>query len=171
MQFGGVAPGHGEQQPAQPGLLQRVQPADRAEVDQGQLPVAQDQDVARVRVGVEGALQHHLAEYGAEQAAGQAVPVRAGPGQHRVGVADADAVQVLHDQHPAGGPLPVHDRDPDPRRAGDRQHVADLDAEEHPAASTRCNRAKAGAPQHQRQDERWCAEPAAAGRAGGHREI
>jgi hypothetical protein len=66
-----------------------------------------------VRVGVERALGHHLAEHAGEQAARQAVPVRGARGQHRLGVAHGAAVQVLRDQHPAGGPLAVYGRDPD----------------------------------------------------------
>ena len=41
VQFGGVAAGDREQQPPQRGLLQRIQPPDRAEVDERQLAVAQ----------------------------------------------------------------------------------------------------------------------------------
>ena len=65
---------------------------------------------------------------GYEQAARQAVPIRAARGEHRLGVPHGDAVQILHDQHPAGRPLPVHRWDLDPGRASDRGDVAGLDA-------------------------------------------
>ena len=60
---------------------------------------------------------------------GTLLVIAAAQGEHRLGVPHGDAVQVLHDQHSAGRPLPVHRRDPDPGRASDRGAVAGLDAE------------------------------------------
>ena len=56
VQFGGVAARDRHQHASQRGLLPDVEPPHRAEVDQSQLPGAQHQDVARMRVGVKRAL-------------------------------------------------------------------------------------------------------------------
>ena len=69
MQFGGVAACDSEQQPPQCGLLQRIEPTDRPEVDESKLTVAQHQDIAGMGVGVERPVDHHLAEHRREQAA------------------------------------------------------------------------------------------------------
>ena len=61
VQLAGVAACHGQQHPAQVGLLDRVEPPDRAEVDQREPLVAEHEYVAWVRVGVEGPVDHDLA--------------------------------------------------------------------------------------------------------------
>ena len=60
------------------GLLDRIEPTDRAEVDQPERAVLEREDVARVRVGVEEAEPQHLIERGPQQLLGQrgAVDVR-----------------------------------------------------------------------------------------------
>ena len=59
-------------------LLDRVEPADRAEVDEPERAVVEHEDVARVRVGVEEAEPQHLVERRAQQLLGEraAVDVR-----------------------------------------------------------------------------------------------
>jgi hypothetical protein len=124
---GRIAPVQGQQQPLQRRAQPGVDAADGSEVQQAELAVGQQQDVARVRVGVEGALQHDLAEQAVQQAA-----VRRGA--HVGGCALVDRgqrppVQALHHQHPGGAQRPVRNRDGDAaatRRSGDRGHVACL---------------------------------------------
>ena len=99
-QPGGVAPVQGQQQPLQRGAQPGVDAPDRPEVEQAERPVGQQQHVARVRVGVEGPVQHDLAEQAVQQAAGQR-------GAHVSGHADVDRgqrppVQALHHQHQPG---------------------------------------------------------------------
>ena len=88
------------------------QGADHAEIDHTDAAIAQVDDVARVRIGVEAAvLQHHL-QYDVGTAPGQFTAVEAGridTGQ----ITPRNAVdEVLHVQAFAG-PLPVHRRNQD----------------------------------------------------------
>jgi hypothetical protein len=64
-----------EQQVLQRGPLLGVEAADRAEVDQGQAAVGEQQDIARMRVGVEHAALGDLVHHAAQQRAGQPGPV------------------------------------------------------------------------------------------------
>jgi hypothetical protein len=96
-QPGRIAPVQGQQQPLQRSAQPGVDTADGSEVQQAELAVGQQQDVARVRIGVERALQHDLAEQAVQQAAGRR-------GAHGGGCALVDRgqrppVQALHHQH------------------------------------------------------------------------
>ena len=59
------------------GLLDRVEPPDRAEVDEPEAAVAEREDVARMRIGVEEPDPQHLLERGAQQLLGERLPVDA----------------------------------------------------------------------------------------------
>lgn len=123
----------GKEQSLQRGSHPGVDTPDRAEVQQAQLPVAKEEDVARMGVGVEDPVDHDLPQEAVQEAAGQRGLVA---GEH----AGLDrrqwlAVEAFHHQHPPGG----HrlDRHGDPhtgaapqgRGGGDRGHVALLDAQ------------------------------------------
>lgn len=123
----------GEQQPLQSRSHPGVDTPDRAEVQQAQLPAAQQENVARMRNGVEDPVDHDLPQEAVEEAAGQRVPVG---GQHAgLDRREGLAVQAFHDQDAPGGHGPDRDRDPHPcaapqgRGGGDRGHVALLDAQ------------------------------------------
>ncbi len=95
------------------GLLDRVEPTHRAEVDEPQRPVAQDEDVARMRVGVEVAVLQDLVEHRAAEPLGEGPPfvlARAEP--IGGGVRDRRTFESLLHEHPPGAQLPVHLRDP-----------------------------------------------------------
>ena len=98
-----------------------------------ELPGPQDQHVAGVRVGVEGALEEDLPEQVAQQPAGQRRPVGPELVQLGAGVADGDAVEPLQDQEPAAGDVGVHGRDEHGGvgwgGGGDHGDVTGLDAE------------------------------------------
>ena len=73
-----VTPVDGEHQPLQGGAQPGVQAADRAEVDQPQPPVGEQQDVARMRVGVEDAVDDDLPQQAVEQVTGQPLAIAVG---------------------------------------------------------------------------------------------
>ena len=56
-------------------LLDRIETADRAEVDQSERSVGEREDVARMRIGVEQTTVHDLIQRGAEQLIGEALPI------------------------------------------------------------------------------------------------
>ncbi len=98
----------GEQQPLQSRSHPGVDTPDRAEVQQAQLPVAQQEDVARMLIGVEDPVDHDLPQEAVEEAAGQRVPVG---GQHAgLDRREGLAVQAFHDQDAPGGHGPDRDR-------------------------------------------------------------
>ena len=110
---GRVAPVQGEQQPLQRGAQPGVQAADRAEVDQPQPPVVEQQDVARVRVGVEDAVDDDLPQHAVEQVTGEPLAIGVGRG----GLAQRRAVEPLHDQHLLGAQVVMDARDHHARAA------------------------------------------------------
>jgi hypothetical protein len=121
-----------QQQPLQRRPQRGVQPADRAEVQQPQAPVGQQQDVARVGVGVEDPVEHDLAQQDVQQGPGQRVAVEAALGERRPGGGQGRAVQPLHDQHPLGAARLVRPGDHHAPVGGGGRHrrqVARLDAE------------------------------------------
>jgi hypothetical protein len=99
-----------------------------SQVQQAELAVGQQQQIARVRVGVEGAFQHDLAEHAVQQAAGQRGPYIRG----RAGVdrGQRPPVEAFHHQYPLGAQRLARHRDPDSGRGtdagrgGHRRHVA-----------------------------------------------
>lgn len=124
-----IAAGHYDEQPPQASLLQRVKPPHRPEVDQRQLAVAEDQDVARMRVGVEGPFDHRLPQEAFQQPAGQPGPVSAYVVQHRARVPCTHPIQPFHHQDAAGRQRGMDRGDPDGSRAGHGRDVASLDPE------------------------------------------
>jgi hypothetical protein len=79
----GVAPVDSKEQPMQGGSQPGVDPSDGAEVEQTELPGREQQHVARMPVGVEDALDHHLAQQRVEQGAGERLAIAdllGGPG-------------------------------------------------------------------------------------------
>ena len=76
-----------------------VDPAHDAEVDRGEPAVGQREQIALVEIGVEEAVDHRLAQEGADQDRGQRLEVVAG-GDQRVAVGELDAVDPFQRQHP-----------------------------------------------------------------------
>jgi hypothetical protein len=128
-----VAAGEGDQDALQRGLLQGVEAADRAEVQQRQAAIGKDEHVAGVGVGVEDPAAKDLLEHAGKQHPGQPGAVGAEAVQQRSGPLQAGAVDELGDQQPPGGQLRVDAGDPHRRgRAelvGDGDGVVRLDAE------------------------------------------
>src|SRR5262249_42228689 len=94
--------------------------------------VAQHHHVAGVRIGVKDAVKHDLTEHEEQKLACQVPPVHAQLIQALTGIADADSVQPLDDQHAPGGQLSEHSRYIHSGRARGGPHgldVAGLDAE------------------------------------------
>ncbi len=80
-------------------------PADDPEIDQPDPAVRQDEDVPRVRIGVEQAVaQHHLEER--RRPLERDLAAREPEPRERRMIVDPDALDPLHDQHPPGRPLP-----------------------------------------------------------------
>ena len=96
------------QQPARA----RVDAAHDAEVEEHDLAVGVDVQVAGVQVAVEQAVPQPALEHAEQQRLDQLGAVEAGLAD-RGGVVDADAVHPLHRQHPLAGVVPVHLRHPD----------------------------------------------------------
>ena len=76
-------------------------PAGDAEVEQGDAPVGLDEEVAAVQVAVEDAVEHRSLEEGDEPGPQHRLGVDAG-GPHGLDVVPGEAVEPLHDEHPAG---------------------------------------------------------------------
>jgi hypothetical protein len=81
-----------------------VQPPHGAKIDQRKLSPAQHQDIARMRIGGERALDKDLLEQVAEQPTREREAIDVQLLQPRPGVADADAVEPLQDQQPSPPP-------------------------------------------------------------------
>ena len=73
-------------------------------------PVGQREQIAVVKVGVEEAVDHRLAQEGADQGRGERLAVLAGRDQ-RVAVVELDPVEPFERQHPPRGAAPVDLRD------------------------------------------------------------
>ena len=83
-----------------------VDPAHDPEVDRGDPPVGQREQIAVVEVGVEEAVDHRLAEEGADQDRGKRLAVVAGRDQ-RLAVVELDPVEPFERQHAPRGAPPV----------------------------------------------------------------
>ena len=91
-------------------LLDRVEPADRPEVDQSEGAVGEGEDVPRMRIGVEEADPEHLFERRAKQLFGELRAVDAGS-LERVRVGQRETVEALLHEQPARAEVSVHLRD------------------------------------------------------------
>ncbi len=91
-----------EQEPLQRLPGGRIEPADRAEVEHADPAVGEEQEVARVRVGVEDPVDRDLTEDAVEQHAAEPGRVQAAVGDRLGGAAESDAVQPLHRSAPGG---------------------------------------------------------------------
>ena len=90
----------------QPAPGARVDPSHDPEVDRRQPPVGKHEQIALVEVGMEEAVDHGLAQEGADEDSGERLRIVAGGDQ--VGApGQLDPVDPLERQHPARGPLPV----------------------------------------------------------------
>ena len=107
----GIALRHAHHHVADRGLLQRIDAAGGAEVDEGEPPVPQHHHVPGMRVGVVLRVHEHLLEHAAQQVLGELAPVDAEL-VDRFGVAHADAVEPLHDEHPPRREVVEHGGDP-----------------------------------------------------------
>ena len=104
-------------------LLDRIEPADRAEVDQPERAVREGEDVARVRIGVEEPDPEHLVDRGPQQLLGQRVAVEPGRVQ-LIDVRQGPAVELLLDEHAARAEFAVHARHPNAgARAEQHRHL------------------------------------------------
>src|SRR3972149_3252410 len=101
---------------AQAGLV--VQFAAEAEVQHDELRARPDEEVAGVRVGMEHAVQEQLLAVGVGDQLRYGLEVYAGV-LEGIDVGDLDPLQVLHDQHTAGGVLPVDPGHDDVRAGGE----------------------------------------------------
>ena len=109
MDFGDAAVIAGDQAVedfGEPDARAPVDPAHDPEVDRGDPPVGQREQIAVVKVGVEEAVDHRLAKEGADQDRGERLAVLAGRDQ-RVAVVELDAVEPFERQHAPRGPPPV----------------------------------------------------------------
>ena len=94
------------------------------------MTVVEQQDVARVGVGVEGPVEHHLPEQAVEQLAGKRLPrFRGQPGRSGK---QRSASEELHDEHPLAAVRLIRRWHPDGfvpggRRGRHRGHVSRLD--------------------------------------------
>jgi hypothetical protein len=122
----------GDQQPLQPGPKPGVDPSNGAEVEQGELSIGEQQHVARMRIGVEDAIDHHLAEQSVEQGASECLAVT----DLLIGrdCAQWAALEPLHHEHMRGTQGLMRFRYPDRRggapracRGGHGDHVLGLD--------------------------------------------
>ena len=121
----GVAAAHTGHELAERGLLHGIEPARSAEVDQREPTVAQQHDVAGMRVGVEHTVLQHLLEKRPEEHVGD---LRAldGPRIAPRDIAHARAVEPLHHEHPRGAQVLVDlgNRDARPAREARRDGCA-----------------------------------------------
>jgi len=83
-----------------------VDPPHDAEIDRGEAAVGQGEQIALVKVGVEEAVDHRLAQEGADEDGGERLGVMPGLDQ-LVALRELDAVDPFERQHPLGGPRPV----------------------------------------------------------------
>jgi hypothetical protein len=88
---------------------------------------SEQQDVARMRVSVEDAVDDDLPQQAIEQGSGEPLAVAVGG----CGLAQRLPVEPLHHQHAAGAEVMVGPRDHDPVRAGGRP-VGGMDRREVP---------------------------------------
>jgi hypothetical protein len=87
-----------------------VDAAHDAEVDRGDAPVGEREQIALVEIGMEEAVRNRLAQERAHQAAGEDIACRARP-RPALRLRELDAVDPFERQHLAGGALPVDLRD------------------------------------------------------------
>ena len=111
-QHADVPPDHADEHLEHGLLLDRVEPADRTEVDEAERAVLEDEHVARVGVGVEEAHPQDLFEGRPQERLGDGVAVDR-HGVEPVDVGERAALEALLDEHPPGAELPVHPRHPD----------------------------------------------------------
>jgi hypothetical protein len=114
---GAVLPCDGQPDAQQRPLQLLVQAAHHAEVDQGDRAIRADEEVARVRVGVEETELEHLAQHDAHGVPGQRPAVYSSFFQGRY-VGNLDPLHAFDGQDAVGSELPVDARDGDPRIAG-----------------------------------------------------
>ena len=95
----------GEQQLQQPFAQPRRHVRDHAQVEDRQLPLWRDAEVARVRVGMDFAMHEDLVQIAAHQRLGQRLHRLLGTAHRRNGV-HPYAVHQLHGQHPAAAQIP-----------------------------------------------------------------
>ena len=110
-------------------LLDRVEPTDRAEVDEPERAVGEDEHVSRMRVRVEEADAQYLVEHAAQQLVGEGVLVDLRGGElGRVG--HGEALEALLDDEAACTQLRIDLRDPHlamlPEHEGHLGHGVDL---------------------------------------------
>ena len=104
-------------------LLDRVEPAHRAEVDEPERAVTEDEDVPRMRVGVEEAVAEHLVEHRAQQPLGEESAVAA-PLSGLLGIGNGHPFEPLLDEEPVGAEIAVDLRDPHVAgRTDERRHL------------------------------------------------
>ena len=115
LELGGALHAHGLDDVAEPGAVVRRQTPHDPQVDVNDFPVA-DEEVARMRVGMEEAVVEDLRGVVVEDLLADLLQVVAGSPQP-VGRQDGDAVDVLHDQHVLATEFRVH------VRAVDERHV------------------------------------------------
>ncbi len=105
------------------GLLDRVEPAHSAEVDEPERAVAQDEHVPWMRVGVEEAVPEHLVEHRAKQPLGEK-PAIGSPLSGLLGIGDGHPFEPLLDEEPVGAEIAVELRDSDvARRTDEHRHL------------------------------------------------
>ena len=92
--------------------MRGIDAAHDAEVEEHDLAVGVDVEVARVQVAVEQAVAQPALEDAEQQRLHQLGAVEAGLADGG-GVVDADALDAFHRQHPLGSQVPVHLRHPD----------------------------------------------------------
>ena len=97
-----VAFADGQEQFQQAVLHRRRRVADHAEVEQGDLVIAREKNVSRMRIGVEGAVEQDLFEVGLEEFLRQAGTVDLEAGQ-RAQFRDLGAFDVIHREDPVRG--------------------------------------------------------------------
>ena len=102
----------GQQQRSEAVTQSLVDVPDHAEIDQGDAPVGFDEEVARVRVGVEEAVPEHHLGHRTGRAGRQGRTVGPGGIEPRQ-VVDLQPVHPLQGQHPGGGGLPEDPGDTD----------------------------------------------------------
>ena len=107
---GDVAPGEGEEHVDDRRLLDRVEAPDGAEVDHAERAVLEDEDVARMRVGMEEAEAHHLVEHRAQQLIGERRPIGSARLTEPADVADRRPLEALLHEDPAGAQVAVQRR-------------------------------------------------------------
>ena len=83
-----------------------VDPAHDAEIDRGEPAVGKREEIALVEVGVEEAVDHRLAQEGADEDRGERLQIVAGVDQ-RLAVGELDAVDPFEGEDAPGGAGPV----------------------------------------------------------------